>query len=303
MMPPKFITNSLMSAMAAKMTAKMEHAVLHTEGCALHYWHCGHGPTLITFVPGGNGHGLQFLALMAALADTGKYTCATFDRRQMSASVVTDGVNKKFNPPQQARDIRAVISVLGFAQSIIFGSSSGGILSLQFAHDFPDMVIHLISHEAPTFILLPDAAELFEWFHGLMTLYETKGLEAAAAEFESKLTGYDDEGIPTCVSPDPKNRVNFWENEIPILIGGYVSNLWRVKENGTSVGVMRGVRCKDAFFARATVEQAKILGCPLAVVPGHHQGFEVETEAFLPAFLEMIETLEKRKKGSAISTY
>jgi hypothetical protein len=58
---------------------------------------------------------------------------------------------------------------------------------------------------------------------------------------------------------------------------------------------MRGVRCKDAFYARAVEEQAKVLGCPKMLVPGHHQGFEVETELFLPSFLEMLDTLEKRR--------
>jgi hypothetical protein len=67
-------------------------------------------------------------------------------------------------------------------------------------------------------------------------------------------------------------------------------------ENKTSVGVMRGVRCKDAFFARTTIEQAKILDCPLLLVPGHHQGFEAETKEFLPYLIEMLDTLEKKRQ-------
>nr|RYP74266.1 hypothetical protein DL771_003087 [Monosporascus sp. 5C6A] len=266
-------------------------AIVHNEGCDLHYWYQGRGP-LITFIPGGNGHGRQFNPIIAALSE--KFTCVTFDRRQMSASQVK--VNKKLSPPQQARDIRAIIKALGFEKSILFGSSSGGIFAFQFAHDFPEMVDHLISHEAPTITLLPDASEVFEWFLHLMEVYEARGLEQAASEFRAKLTGYDDEGIPKTVSPEPENPRNFWDNEFPVLLG-YVPNLWRLKENKTSIGVMRGVRCKDAFFARAPEEQAKILGCPRFVVPGHHQGFEVETKEFLPHFLEMLDTLEKKKSS------
>lgn len=264
-------------------------AVVHNEGCDLHYWYQGAGP-LIIFIPGGNGHGRQFNPMIAALSD--RFTCATFDRRQMSASQVK--VNKKLNPPQQARDIRAVIHSLGFDKSILFGSSSGGIFAFQFAHDFPDMVDHLISHEAPTIMLLPDASEVVEWFLHLMEVYETQGLEHAASEFGSRLTGYDDEGIPKTVSPEPENPRNFWDNEFPILLG-YVPNLWRLKATGVSVGVMRAVRCKDAFFARTPGEQAKILSCPLLVVPGHHQGFEVETKEFVPSFLKMLEILEQKR--------
>ncbi|PKS10084.1 hypothetical protein jhhlp_003381 [Lomentospora prolificans] len=266
-------------------------AIVHNEDCDLHYWYQGKGP-LIVFIPGGNGHGRQFNAIIAALSD--KFTCATFDRRQMSASQVK--VNKRLNPPQQARDIRAIIRVLGFEKSILFGSSGGGVLAFQFAHDFPEMVNHLISHEAPTVTLLPDASEIVEWFLHLLDVYATQGLEQAASEFGAKLIGYDDEGIPKTVPPVPENPRNFWDNEA-FVFSTYVPNLWRLKENETSIGVMRGVRCRDAFFARTTEEQAKILDCPRLVVPGHHQGFEVETKKFVPHLLEMLDILEKKRSG------
>lgn len=263
--------------------------VVHNEGCDLHYWYQGQG-TLLIFIPGGNGHGRQFNAMMTILSD--RFTCVTFDRRQMSASQTR--VNKKCSPPQQARDIRAIILAMGFEKAILFGSSSGGIFAFQFAHDFPEMVDHLISHEAGTISILPDASELFEWFLHLLEVHETYGLESVASEFEEKLIGYKDEGIPKTVPPEPENPRNFWENEFPVLLN-YLPNLWRLKENKTSIGVMRGVRCKDAFFARAPEEQAKILDCPIFVMPGHHGGFEVETEAFAPRFLEMLRLLERRR--------
>lgn len=271
------------------MEFKPTTAVVHNEGCDLHYWHQGEGP-LITFIPGGNGHGRQFNNIIAALS--AQFTCVTFDRRQMSSSQVP--VNKRFNPPQQARDVRAIIKALGFEKSILFGSSSGGIIGFQFAHDFPEMVDHLISHEAGTTTLLPDASEIMERCIHLMEVHQTYGFEQAQREFETLLIGYEDEGIPKTVPPEPANPRNFWENEFAALVG-YVPNLWRLKENKVSVGVMRGVRCKDAFYARAVEEQAKILDCPRMAVPGHHQGFEVETKEFLPSLLEMLDILEKRR--------
>jgi len=281
------------------MEFNLTEGTVHNEGCDLRYWTTSKdevGP-LITFIPGGNGHGCQFFPLMAVLSKQANFVCATFDRRQMSGSQLPGGPesNKLFNPPQQARDVRAVVRATGFEKSIVFGSSSGGILAFQFAHDFPDTAMHVIAHEAPTFMLLPDASELFEWFLHLVHLHKTQGLEAAVAEFGSKLVGYDDEGVPPVLKPDARNQVNFWEFEIPILGGGYTPNLSRIRDNGTSVGVMRSVRCREAFFARAPVEQARILGCPLWVVPGHHQGFETETEAFLPSFLEALDALGKLK--------
>lgn len=158
------------------------------------------------------------------------------------------------------------------------------------------MVDHFVSHEAAIVSLLPDAAEVFEWFLYLLDLYEKEGLEKTAAAFEERLIGYDDPGVPKTVPPEPENVKNFWDNEFPSLLG-FTPNFWRIRENGTSIGVMRGVRCRDAFFARAVEEQARVLGsnCPVMVVPGHHQGFECETEEFAGAFLEMLGTLEERR--------
>ena len=277
-------------------------AIVHNEGCDLHYWHVGKGPRLVVFIPGGNGHGRQFNAMMNMLSSDlqHEFTSVTFDRRQMSASQLPAGEkNKRLSPPQQARDIRAIILALGFnTAAVLFGSSSGGIFALQFAHDFPEMIGrngHVIAHEAPLISLLPDASEVFEWFLHLIDVHETLGLERVAAEFAERLIGYDDKGIPATVPPEAENRRNFWENEFPSLLG-YTPNLWRIKANKTSVGVMRAVRCKEAFYARAAEEQAKILDCPIFVVPGHHGGFEVETDAFVPRFLEMLDLLERRRE-------
>jgi hypothetical protein len=69
----------------------------------------------------------------------------------------------------------------------------------------------------------------------------------------------------------------------------YNTDLRKIVRNQVSVGVLARKRSEDAFYARSTLEQAEILGCPRLVVPGHHAGFEAE---FAPALQEMIETLE-----------
>ncbi|KAH6634394.1 Alpha/Beta hydrolase protein [Chaetomium sp. MPI-SDFR-AT-0129] len=279
--------------------ATLVEAVVHNEGCDLHYWRQGQGPTLIIFVPGGGGNGDQYFPLMALLTDHGGFTTATFDRRQTSASqlVPAGSPQKRLSPPQQARDVRAVIQALGgFERAVVFGNSSGAIFALQFAHDFPDLVDRVIAHEAPLTALLPDASKITEWFLQLYERYETEGMMPAAMQFASELLGYDDEGMPPPKPPVPGNLRNFWENEFLVLLG-YVPNLFRIKENGTSVGVMRGERSRDAFYARTTDEMARILDCPHFMVPGHHQGYEPEADKFLPRFLEMLDVLEEKKKA------
>ena len=267
------------------------YATVHNEGCDLYYWHQGSGP-LIIFIPGGNGIGRQYNGMIAALSD--RYTCATFDRRQMSASKVK--VNKRLNVPQQGRDALAVMKALGFEKSVFFGSSGGGVIAFQLAIDHPEAVEHVICHEAPTTMLLRNASQVFEWTLELLEIRDSQGIEAAGEKFAECFVNYPVvEGVPPTSVVEPENPVNFWQNEA-FIFSTFTPDLRRLVENKTSVGVMRGVRSEDAWYAQTTFEQVKILGCPHFEVPGHHQGFDCETGAFAPRFLEMLHVLQEKKK-------
>lgn len=264
------------------------YGTIDIEGCDLHYWYQGTGP-LITFVPGGNGHGKQYNKIMAILSST--YTCATFDRRQMSNS--TCKINKFFSLPQQARDVAAVIKALGHTKSIVFGSSLGGIISFQFAIDFPDLVEHLIAHEAPTFSLLPDSTQIHEFLLSCYELYVSSGLEAAAVLFRSAFVGYEDEGVPPTVPPEAHNPLNFWHYEF--LPSFCTPDLRKIVRNGTSVAVIAGARSRDAWYSRTTIEHQSIFNCTRIVAPGHHQGFEAEVEDFTPVFIDLLKKMDQKR--------
>ncbi|KAL2070868.1 hypothetical protein VTL71DRAFT_13894 [Oculimacula yallundae] len=278
----------------------LTHATVLSEECNLSYTYIGTGP-LIIFIPGGNGHSLQYYPLMTHLSST--YTSVTFSRRQMSLSTLLPPTAPQvLNPYQQARDVLAIIHAMGFTKSIIFGSSLGGIIAFQFATDFPSAVDHLIVHEAPTFHLLPDARELADYFFQIYNTYKSRGLQAVSEIWGKHFSIMRDENREwdPLSSPDPRNAGNFFENEF--LVGTF----WRVdfenvKGSGVSVGVMRGRRSGDEFFARATVEQKRVLGdgCVLEMVPGHHQGFESESWAFKEAFEGMLGRLEGKRRGNA----
>jgi pimeloyl-ACP methyl ester carboxylesterase len=267
------------------------YSFVENEGCTLHYWHQGSGP-LLFFIPGGSGHGSQYNNIMNILSTT--YTCCTFDRRGMSSSTV-EGLKKPLSPPQQARDIAAIIKALGFEKSLIFGNSLGGILGFQLAIDYPEIIDHLICHEAPTSMILPDASERFERILLLLKTYRESGLMAASQLYLPIFQGYDDPGLGKPVQAPMENLINFLENEF--LIGSIYNPDWRkIVRNKVSIGILLGKRSGDAFYARAASEQAEILGCTRMVVPGHHAGFEVEAEEFAPALKEMIGKLEEGRK-------
>lgn len=276
------------------MEFKPTYAIVNNEDCDLHYWHQGSGP-LIVFIPGGNGHGRQYNKIIAALSD--RYTCATFDRRQMSASQVK--VNKILKMQQQARDVVSVIKAVGFSKAIVFGSSLGAIVGFQLALDSPGVIDHLICHEAPTVSLLPNSSAVMDWLMGIKDLWnETRDMEACFKKFDSAFKGFDDPTVPTNEPPPPENGANFFDNEF-YGASFYVPDMRRIIANKVSIGLMTGARSEDAFYALTTYEQEKILGCLRMTVPGNHQGYESELEAFLPSMVEMLAELEKRRGASA----
>ncbi|CZT00406.1 uncharacterized protein RAG0_08443 [Rhynchosporium agropyri] len=273
------------------MTSTVTHGTVNNEDCNLAYWHQGTGP-LITFIPGGNGHGRQYNPLMTLLSL--RYTCVTFDRRQMSSSQVA--INKIFNPYQQARDVLAVIKAMGVEKSIVFGSSLGGVLGFQLASDYPDVVDHLICHEAPTIHLLPDQKELTEELFEVYNTYKKQGQEAVDALWGKHFEVMRDREMrfQPLAQSEPGNAENFFENEF-LVCTFWKTDFEKIRSDGVSAGVMRGERSGEEFFARTTVEQERVLGCLWESVPGHHQGFEAESEVFAVALLGMLEKLVKRR--------
>lgn len=273
------------------MTSNPTHSYVRNEGCDLHYWYHGSGP-LFFCIPGGNGAGRQFNSIAPFIVEKG-YTWATFDRRGYEGS--RNGTPHRLNPPQQARDVLTVIKALRFDKATLLGSSLGGMIGFQFALDHGEYVEHLIAHEAPALLLLPDASEMFEYVLGLVELAEREGYQAAAKIWGKSLVGYSDPDMPKTGGQEEPDVEFFWRYET-LTASSYMPNLFRLRESGVSIGLMRGIRSGDAFYARSTYEQAKVLGCLRMDVPGHHQGFETQPDDFVPSIWDMLVQLEAKRK-------
>jgi pimeloyl-ACP methyl ester carboxylesterase len=272
------------------MLSKTTYATVENEDCTLHCWYQGNGPLLI-FVPGGNGHGRQYNPIMSILES--KYTVATFDRRQMSASQVK-GPNKTFNPAQQARDIISIMNAIGHKTTSVFASSGGGIIAYQMAVSYPETLDHVICHEAPTTALLSaeESTEVMDFLFSLQDIYRERGIEPTMEAFAKIMVGMDD-GLP-CQRPEPGNPINQIENEM--MMGWYCPDLVKIVENRTSVAVAFGKKSGDASYKRTALEQAKRLGCEAVEVPGHHQGYETQPEEFAPVLVALLERLEEKRE-------
>lgn len=272
------------SAMAFDPTCRS----ISNEGCGLQYWYQGTGPLLI-LIPGGGGIGKQFNAIFPYLAE--RFTVCTLDRRQTANSKVEKSV--VLNPAQQARDLVAIMKDLGFEKTSIFGNSGGGVICLQFAVSYPEVLEHVMVHEAPTTALLPDRTYHLNRAFQLLDIFNANGVEAAYQEFRTHMKGYEGEGLQL-ESPSLADMENFWQYEF-LIFTIYCPDLRPIVENKVSIAVFAGEKSDDAFYARTTFPQAKILSCPRFLVPGHHGGYEAEPAAFSRALLSAFHEMEERR--------
>ena len=264
-----------------------KYAFVENEDCNIRYWYQGAGPLLI-MVPGGSGHGAQFDAIMPLLST--KFTVATYDRRQMSGSKVK--VPRNLNPVQCVRDIIAIVHAMGRRKTSIFANSGGGIIALQMAVSFPEILEHVVCHETPTTSLLPDSTHHMNRCFELLRIFEDHGPAAANAAFHSELKGF--ENSPPLTPFTTENMDNFYRHEY-MLLTLYCPDLRKIVDNKVSIVVTAGVKSEDAFYARATIYQSEILCCRRVIVPGHHKGYEAWPTEFAPALLECLDRMEEAR--------
>ena len=269
------------------------YSSVEAEGCDLHYWYQGSGPLLIC-VPGGGGIGRQFNNLFEHLDND--FTVCTFDRRQTNLSVTKDGTRKTMNIVQQCRDIIAIIKHLGHQKASILGNSGGAVIALQFAVSYPEHLDHVVAHEAPTTVLLSDTTYHVDRAFVLYNTYREKGVMAAGQAFRAEMKGYEPSELSKPENegglkvPAEADLVNFWDNEF-LTFTIYCPDLRKIVDNKVSIAVAVGSRSGDAFYARTTIKQAEILGCPHLQFPGHHNGYDSQPLEFAKdlkqAYLEM----------------
>ena len=100
-------------------------------------------PVLLHHSAGGNLH--RWRAWVPALAR--RHPVVRFDMRGHAGTLPPPGL--RFSLPELAADIARVMDGLGLDRTHLVGASAGGIVSLRFAHDFPDR-LHSLTLVAST---------------------------------------------------------------------------------------------------------------------------------------------------------
>ena len=124
--------------------------MLEVDGCRFHYhmddfsdpW-LEPAPVLLHHAAGGNLH--RWRAWVPTLAR--RYPVVRFDMRGHAGTPSPSEL--RFVLPELTADIARVLDGLGIDKAHLVGASAGGIVSLSFAHDFPDR-LHSLTLVAST---------------------------------------------------------------------------------------------------------------------------------------------------------
>jgi pimeloyl-ACP methyl ester carboxylesterase len=134
-----------------KGTTRPTEGRVKVNGAELYYEVRGTGPSVL-LVCGLAGDAGYYDALADILA--ANFAVATYDRRGYSRSPRPAGWNQT-SIEEQADDAAALLSALGLAPAILFGSSAGGPIALDLTLRHPDKVRGLVLHEPSVYTVLP----------------------------------------------------------------------------------------------------------------------------------------------------
>jgi pimeloyl-ACP methyl ester carboxylesterase len=117
---------------------------IDTDGVELFYESLGEGVPLVL-----HGHDHTPWMFFQAPIFSQSYRFITFDRRGTGRSASPPG---EWSVADFARDVRALLDALDIDKAIVGGSSLGGIVSAQFAVDYPERLLGvIIGHTGPYF--------------------------------------------------------------------------------------------------------------------------------------------------------
>ena len=254
-----------------------------TEGGEIYCERRGNGP-LILLITGGMGDAGFYSSAADILAN--EFTVVNYDRRCNSRSTGDRTIDMTI--AQQARDAAAIISVMGFDKAIVFGSSGGGIISLELAALRPDLIDFLIVHEAPVVEILPDAEKWRSFNNAIYIKSQKEGWEAALVDFMDSLINAPDIPFPSDLNERVSGNIDFFfKHEFKPFIG-YIPDFRRIQENGVEMVVAVGAESDDAYYVRATREIASRIGCRCIKFPGQHDASFYIPEEFTNALRNTI---------------
>jgi pimeloyl-ACP methyl ester carboxylesterase len=256
----------------------------------------GSGPYLMMLCGGAAGAG-GFDTVAPYLAAS--YTIVTYDRRGLSRSPLDyPGADPPITIASHSEDVHRILTVLGAAPGLVFGSSIGALIGLDLLIRYPADVRMLVAHEPPVGSLLTGdekpAVSLAEMYA------ETGDADAALRQFAARLTPKDlpplAPGRQAGGRASTRNIEFFITNDAP-AVQRYELDLGTLK-GLTSQLVIGGGRDGRDFPPYASASRlAERLGISLREFPGHHAGYAIHPAEFARTLDQVLRAGVTRQAG------
>jgi pimeloyl-ACP methyl ester carboxylesterase len=259
---------------------------LKVPGARVFYRVRGSGPWLMLL--GGGASDADGLDRIACCL-TADYTVITHDRRGLSRSLLDDpGQPPDITVAAHSEDVHHVLTALGAAPAMIFGSSIGGIIGLDLLIRHPDDVRVLVAHEPPVGGLLTGDEEPPVSFTDICA--ETGDADASMRQFAASLAPA---GLRSAAQDRPRTKAKTRNNEFFITNDAPAVHRYELDLGAltalTSRLVIGGGRDGREFFPYICASRlAGRLGIGLAEFPGNHGGYAIYPAEFARALRQVL---------------
>lgn len=228
-----------------------------------------------------------------------KYKVIAYDRRgygknEDSADAelrsAAEDTLQQFTVAAQAEDAANVIKMYSDGSAWVFGNSAGGLISIELALKFPELVKGLILLE-PSLVYDDESVRLIEeWNRELNGYVESRKIKRALPAFSRVIGGEASAEKMTLeqMKQTYKNLTNFMYGELN-----------EVQHYRPDIETVRGIKCpvkifvtadgQDSIFAKTSVAGAKTVGWDIIEVPGRHNMAKEKAAEFAKALDETIE--------------
>jgi pimeloyl-ACP methyl ester carboxylesterase len=258
-------------------------------GARLFYRALGSGPCLM-MLSGGAAGADGFGSVAPYLA--ADYTAVTYDRRGLSRSPLDDpGKDPAITITTHSEDVHRILTRLGAAPAMVFGSSIGALIGLDLLIRHPEDVRMLVAHEPPVGSLLAGDEKPAVSF---TDSYEQTGdADAALRQFAASLTPKDLLLLAPVRQDGDRTRARnsefFITNDAP-AVQRYELDLDALK-GLTSQVVIGGGRDGREFSPYASASRlAERLGISLHEFPGNHAGYAIYPAEFARSLRQALRT-------------
>jgi len=274
--------------------------ILDVPGASLFYETHGSGP-LFLLIPGGGGSGDIYHPVGAALSS--KYTVVTYDRRGFSRSTLTGEQDYSVRMQTDVDDAHALIKHLSSdGTAVVFGSSSGALISINLLLTYPESIRALIPHEPPACDVLPDKEDWIKFNYACYDKYKAEGAGPAFGMFMDEMSGgtelqmfkqrlamLTEEQKKDTNSPTAKNQAYWFEHELrqypPISI-----DLDVLAQHKDKLILAAGTESEQLnMWPYLPIKNlSEKLDLPITLFPGAHVAFVYASEPFANILLEAL---------------